>query len=484
MLSPLLSPPLVAGSGLGLLAAAPGELTNVAIAAAATAIGILLALVVVKRFRYVCRPHEALIFAGRSKGGPRVILGRGRKGDDNPGSGQGGAWRMPFIERVDRIDMRTHSIDIIVQNAYSVGNIPLRIHAIANVKVHSDPKLIRNAIERFLNQSPNEIWATRRISFLNQSPNEIRRVAQQTLEGALREVVAKMTPEKVNSDRLTLSKLLSETADDDLNKLGLQLDTLKIQNVSDDTGYLDSLGRPQIAAALRDAENAENQARQEIAESQAQANQVASVAKAEAETAIVRQRNALAQLQAELMGAATAVEREAEAAAKTARAEAEQELQEVRNALEQKRLQAEVVLPAEARKLAAQLKARGDAAPTIEDGEAVAKVLAATADAWQQIGPKARELYVIQHLEELVGAVAKSVETLDVQEVNVIDPGDGSGLASYAASYPQTVAAVLGALRETTGVDIPALLADEQPSVTSGKGVSAGALLGGRSAQR
>ena len=322
MLSPLLSPPLVAGSGLGLLAAAPGELTNVAIAAAATAIGILLALVVVKRFRYVCRPHEALIFAGRSKGGPRVILGRGRKGDDNPGSGQGGAWRMPFIERVDRIDMRTHSIDIIVQNAYSVGNIPLRIHAIANVKVHSDPKLIRNAIERFLNQSPNEI----------------RRVAQQTLEGALREVVAKMTPEKVNSDRLTLSKLLSETADDDLNKLGLQLDTLKIQNVSDDTGYLDSLGRPQIAAALRDAENAENQARQEIAESQAQANQVASVAKAEAETAIVRQRNALAQLQAELMGAATAVEREAEAAAKTARAEAEQELQEVRNALEQKRL--------------------------------------------------------------------------------------------------------------------------------------------------
>ena len=111
-------------------------------------------------------------------------------------------------------------------------------------------------------------------------------------------------------------------------------------------------------------------------------------------------------------------------------------------------------------------------------------MLAATADAWQQIGPKARELYVIQHLEELVGAVAKSVETLDVQEVNVIDPGDGSGLASYAASYPQTVAAVLGALRETTGVDIPALLADEQPSVTSGKGVSAGALLGGRSAQR
>ncbi len=468
MLSPLLSP-LVAGSSLGLLAAAPGELTSVAIAAAATAIGILLALVVVKRFRYVCRPHEALIFAGRSKGGPRVILGRGRKGDNNDAGGQGGAWRMPFIERVDRIDMRTHSIDIIVQNAYSVGNIPLRIHAIANVKVHSDPKLIRNAIERFLNQSPNEI----------------RRVAQQTLEGALREVVAKMTPEKVNSDRLTFAKSLSDTADDDLNKLGLQLDTLKIQSVADDTGYLNSLGRPQIAAALRDAENAENQARQEIAEAQAKANQVASVAKAEAETAIVRQRNALAQLQAELMGAAASVEREAEAAAKTARASAEQELQEVRNELEQKRLQAEVVLPAEARKLAAQLKARGDAAPTIEDGEAVAKVLAATAAAWQQIGPKARELYVIQHLEELVGAVAKSVETLDVQEVNVIDPGDGSGLASYAASYPQTVAAVLSALRETTGVDIPALLAaDDQPSAGGGAGVSAGALLGGRSVQR
>ncbi|MCB9748375.1 MAG: flotillin family protein [Myxococcales bacterium] len=468
MLSPLLSP-LAAGSGLSLLAAAPGELTNVAIAAAATSIAILLALVVVKRFRYVCRPSEALVFAGRSQrshGGPRVILGRARKGDDNPGSGQGGAWRLPFVERVDRIDMRTHSIDIIVQNAYSTGNIPLRIHAIANVKVHSDPKLIRNAIERFLNQSPDEI----------------RRVAQQTLEGALREVVAKMTPEKVNSDRLTFAKSLSDTADDDLNKLGLQLDTLKIQSVSDDTGYLDSLGRPQIAAALRDAENAENQARQEIAESQALANEVASVAKAEAETAIVRQRNALTQLEAELVGEAAAVEREAEAAAKTARAVAEQELQDIRNALEQKRLLADVVLPAEARKLAAQLKARGDAAPTIEDGEAVAKVLTATATAWQQIGPKARELYVIQHLEELVGVVAKSVGTLDVHEVNVIDPGDGSGLASYAASYPQTVAAVLGALRDTTGVDIPALLAAGEAE--DARRSSAGALLGGRSEQR
>jgi flotillin len=92
-------------------------------------------------------------------------------------------------------------------------------------------------------------------------------VAKQTSEGALREVLAQLTPEQVNDDRLKLRREPDpRSPEDDLDKLGLQLDTLKIQNVADEVGYLDSLGRPQIAAVLRDAENAENQAQQEITE--------------------------------------------------------------------------------------------------------------------------------------------------------------------------------------------------------------------------
>jgi flotillin len=443
-----LAPPVPAS-----LVAASGVELQVLIIGAIAGISLLLLLFLVRNFLYICRPNEALIFTGRKREkdgqdlGPLIVLGRGVTGQapEFDGCGKGRAWRVPILERVDRLDMAAMSIDVVVMNAYSAGNIPLKIHAIANVKICSDPVLIRNAIERFLGQSKHEIMM----------------VAKQTLEGALREVLAQLTPEQVNEDRLAFAENLSRSAKDDLDKLGLQLDTLKIQSVSDDVGYLDSLGRPQIAAVLRDAENAENQAQQEISEAQADAHQRAEIAKADAEKEILRKKNELAKIRAEFDGQAKAVEAEAQAAAKTARANAEQELQGVRNQLEQRRLQAEVVIPAEIEREAELLRAKGAAAPTIENGLAAAQVLDAMAGAWRAMGPQAKEIYIIQHLEEIVASVIDSVEKINVREVNVLDPGDGSGLASYAAAYPNTVASILTALRQTTGVDVPAILSGE-----------------------
>jgi flotillin len=415
-----------------------GLIATITVGAFAIAIGFLILIAILKQFRLIARPHEALVFSGLSHKaadgttlGYKVVL-QGR-----------GALRYPFIHRVDRMDMRLLPIDIVVQNAYSHGNIPLHIHAIANVKIHSDPVIIRNAIERFLGRGVREIEA----------------VAQQTLEGAVREVVATLTPEQVNEDRLLFAEKLIHTADDDLTKLGLQLDTLKIQNVADAVSYLDSLGRPQIASALRDAENAENEAQLEITQAQAGATQRAEFAKADAEKAILSKRNDLRRVQAELEGNAQAVEREAEVAAKTARAAAEKDLQIIRAALEERRLIADVVIPAETERQAQALLAVADAAPTAENGAAAVEVLRLMSDAWRSMGAESRELYVIQHLEELVGAVVSHLGDVTVDEVNVLDPGDGSGLASYAATYPQMVASVMRALAETTGVDVPAILA-------------------------
>lgn len=440
---------------------------GVVLTAGGLGFGLLVLLIAAKNLLYICRPNEVLIFTGAKRTrngvdlGPLIIRPQGHSDQpfEHKGGGDGRKWRIPIIERVDTMDMTLMSIDIAVRNAYSSGNIPLQIHAIANVKIHSDPALLRNAIERFLGQSRDEIY----------------RVAQQTLEGALREVLAQMTPEGVNEDRLTFAENLIRSAKDDLDKLGLQLDTLKIQHVSDDTGYLDSLGRPRIASALRDAENAENQAMQEIAEAQAAAEQVSRVAKAGAEKTILQKRNELQRVQAELEGQAAAVEQEAEAAAKTARAQAELELQQVRAALEQKRLQADVVIPAEMERQAQAIIAKGEAAPTAEHGKAVVKVLAATTEAWKSMGPQAKEIYVIQHLEDIIDTVVKNMKQIDVKEVNVLDPGDGSGLSSYAAAYPQTIAAILRALRETTGVDVPAILTQSSPqNGTNGMGSPSG----------
>jgi flotillin len=430
---------VIAGSGP--LVGAVEDMGAIFVIGSALSLGflILFTVILAKRFLHICTPDEVLIFTGRRRG---ALIIRPRGSSDDPGAGTGRKWRVPIIERVDRMDMTTMSIDIVVQNAYSAGNIPLQIHAIANVKIHSEPQLLRNAIERFLGQSIAEV----------------RLVAQQTLEGALREVLAQMTPEQVNEDRLAFADNLIRSAKDDLDKLGLQLDTLKIQNVSDGTGYLDSLGRPAIAQALRDAQNAENEAKQIVTQAQAAGKQRAETAKAKAETQIVSKKNELDEVNAGLDGEAQAVEREAEAAAKTVRAEAEQDLQRLRSQLEHKRLQADIVIPAEIQRQAEAILAKGAAAPTIENGKAVVDVLQTTAEAWKAMGPYAREIYVIQHLEEIVQTVVRNLQNIDVGEVNVLDPGDGSGLSSYAAAYPQTIAAVLRALRETTGVDVPAIL--------------------------
>lgn len=437
------------------------ELGDVVLAAGALGFSLLLLLGIARSFLYVCRPNEALIVTGRRRMvdgvdlGPLIVLPTGASGDtkSHAGSGAGHVWRIPLLERIDRMDLTAMPVDIVVRDAYSRGNIPLQIHAIANVKVTSDPRLLRNAVERFLGRSPREIGT----------------VAQQTLEGAVREVLAQMTPEQVNEDRLAFADNLIRSAKDDLDKLGIQLDTLKIQNVQDKTGYLDSLGRPAIARALRDAENAENDAMQRTAEAEARAEQRSKVAEAAAQTAILRKRNELVKVTAELEGEASSVEREATAAAETARARAELELQTVRRELEERRLEAEVVVPAEVERRAAALLAQGEAAHTLENGRAVVEVLAATATAWREMGPHARELFVIQHLEEFVDAVQDQL-SVDIGEVHVLDPGDGSALAGAASAWPTTVAAVLRSIGETTGVDVPGMLAG-RPIDFSGKEV-------------
>src|SRR6516162_9517243 len=153
-----------------------------------------------------------------------------------------------MAQTVTRMDMRLIPIELQVTKVLSNGGIPLDVHAIANVKITSDPHFIHNAVERFLNLPPENI----------------RLSAKQTLEGALRDVISQLTPEQVNEDRIEFANRLLETTSEVFDKLGLHLDTLKIQRVEDEAQYLVNIARTQIANAVRDAENAENQANQEF----------------------------------------------------------------------------------------------------------------------------------------------------------------------------------------------------------------------------
>jgi flotillin len=417
----------------------PKQLAVVVVVALGLAVSLLIVIALLRRFLFVCRPNELLVVAGKKH---RLPTGE----TANYTVIQAGShWRMPFVQSVSRMDIRLVPIELAVTKVLSHGGIPLDVHAIANVKLTSDPQFIYNAVERFLTVDPQAIYLT----------------AKQTLEGALRDVISQLTPEQVNEDRIEFANRLRETTSEVFDKLGLHLDTLKIQRVEDEAQYLVNIARTQIANAVRDAENAENQANQEFRQEEAAARQAAELAQKQAEIGIAQKRNELRAVVGQLEGDAQAVEREATVAAEQARAEAEQELQAVRRELEVKRLQCEVVLPAEAQRKAAELLALGAAAQQREQGVAAADVMRAMSDALAAAGPQAREMFVLSQLDTLVAQVASKVKNVSVGEVQVIDGGDGRALPALAASYPAVVTSVFGTLRELTGVDLQAMLAQQ-----------------------
>jgi len=401
-----------------------------------TVIALLVVTFVVSRFLYICAPSEILIFSGRrhrlpdgSEVGFKVLHG-------------GRGFRVPLLENVSRMDVRLFGVEVGVANAFSRGGIPLAVHAIANVKIATDPARVRQAVERFLGLEPRQIQV----------------VARQTLEGVLREVLSQLTPEEVNEDRLKFADTLVKNAKDDFDKLGLELDVLKVQHVSDDQKYLANLGRAQIATMLRDAQNAEGQAEQTVAQEQAKARQRAESAQQQAEALVLQRKNGFRADIAKLEAEAKAIELEAQIAAETARSRAEQELQRLRAELSKLTLEVDTVLPAEAAALANVARARGEAATTLENGKAAAEALALVSAEWAAGAGAAREVYVLQQLDALVGAAVKRVEKMSVGSLQVVDGGDAVSVSVVAAAFPLSVSRVLAETGRALGVDVLALV--------------------------
>ena len=264
--------------------------------------GVVLVLVItvliatIKSLIVIAPPNRAAVLTGRNR-----LLTDGQRVGYRSISG-GRVFRVPIIETVQHMNLETIPIEVSVSNAFSKGNIPLNVEAIANVKIASEPEWVfNNAVERLLGKTEDEIKA----------------LAQDTLTGNLRGVLATLTPEAVNEDRLGFAKALSEDAGEDLASLGFHLDVLKIQNVSDERGYLAAIGREKSAEAIRQAEIAEARKRADTREAQAEASRRAEVREAAAAIKVAEAKNELRVRQAEL-------DREGETAEKIARVKAQE----------------------------------------------------------------------------------------------------------------------------------------------------------------
>lgn len=383
---------------------------------------------VIRNLYYICQPSEVLIFAGTPThlGQNKTVGYRLVKG--------GSSLQMPLLEKTFRMDLTNMIIDLKVVGAYSKGGIPLTVTGVANIKIAGTEPTIHNAIERLLGKSRDQI----------------EKLAKETLEGNLRGILAILTPEEANGDQIAFARSLLEEAEEDLQKLGLMLDSLQIQTISDDVGYLDSIGRKQQAELIRDAR---------IAEAQAKAESVIQASVNERETALreLTRDEEIAKIEAtkgvrDTLTKRTALVTEVESvtAAQIAEVEAEIKVETERIVETEQRLQADVVAPAEAECQRAIAAAKGQAAEIIEDGKAQALGLKRLGEVWQSAGADAREVFLYQKIEVLMQLMAASVPKIEVAEVTVVEAAKGTQATKIANFLDQ--------LTQTTGLDVKQLL--------------------------
>ncbi|MCX5962353.1 MAG: SPFH domain-containing protein [Cyanobacteria bacterium] len=378
---------------------------------------------VIKNLYYICQPSEILIFAGTrstlSDGGSvgyRLVKG-------------GSSIRLPILEETFRMELTNMIIELRVSNAYSKGGIPLTVEGVANIKIAGEEPIIHNAIERLLGKSRKEI----------------EQLAKETLEGNLRGILASLTPEQVNEDKVKFARSLSEEAEHDLNRLGLVLDNLQIKNISDEVRYLDSIGRKQQADLFRDARIAEAKTRSESSIQASENDRATALRRIERDLEIAKASADRRVRDALTKRSAVIAEVESVVASQVARVRAEVAVQTERIKQVEQQLQADVVAPAEAGCQKSIALAKAEAAQIIESGKAQANGIRSLSQSWNSAGGNARQIFVLQKLEPLLKTLSASVPEVTVKSLTVVDPQEG-GMATKVAGF-------LEQLKQTTGID-------------------------------
>ncbi len=399
-------------------------------------IATLIILAFIKANLNICHPNEILVFSGRKRKlkdgtevGYRVIKG-------------GRGLKIPILESVTRMPLTTIPIDIELTGALTNGLIPVNIEAMANIKIAgSEDEGLFNALERFLGKNLNDI----------------SQIAKENLEGSLRGVLATLSPEEANNNRLEFAEKVARQARGDLSRLGLVLDTFKIKHLSDNEGYLDAIGRKKNAEVRRDAEIAEANAQAESRKMAAEAKRIGNVAEAEANITILQAENKLRVKRAHLDAEAQRVEAKAKVAGGIARVEEEQKLETQRVTTNQSKYEADVIVPARAEKEAMELKAIGAAASIVENGKATAEAVNLMRREWEK--EDTRELFLIQQLPDILDKVTSVVsENLAIDKVTILDSGNGQGMPAYVRGVAGSIVAIFEQIKNATGLDIPEIL--------------------------
>ena len=386
---------------------------------AGTAVVVVILLVLAFRVVWrVAEPNEALIISGLgAKGdnetqldslGFKIVVGRGTA-------------VIPGFQTVRRLGLDSRATGLVV-NAVSNQSIPLTVKGVVAYKVGDDLASIANAARRFLDQDTTVMQST----------------IHELFAGHLRAIVGGMTVEDMLHNREELTANIRASLAEDLQKLGLRVDSLQIQEIDDESGYIQNLGKPQAAAIESKARIAAAQRDKEATE----AEQVANAEKAAAvREASIKQSEYQAQMdqaksKAQQAGPLSeALARQEVVRAETAAAELDAQRQE-------KLLESSVRKPADAKAYEQVTLAEANRAALVALAQAQAEEVrlagAAQANATQLNGAALASAIKEKGLAEAAGIEARA-KALSTNQDAVI-------AQQFAENYPAIVAAAASSL--------------------------------------
>ena len=389
----------------------------------------------------------------------RVMVIYGKVGSNKDGTTRsakcihgGAAFIWPVIQAYEFLDLTPMSISVDLENALSRQNIRINVPSRFTVGVSTEPGVMQNAAERLLGLKLQEI----------------QELAKDIIFGQLRLVIATMDIEEINTDRDKFLEAVSRNVEGELKKIGLRLINVNVTDISDESGYIDALGKEAAAKAINDAKknvaerdrdgsigeaNARKDQRVQVAQADATAIQGENAAKVEVAMSNAQRREKEAEATriataAEKIAAAQALEEAyaAEQKAEEARAQREKATQEadviVRTEIDKRRME----LEAEAEAEQIRRKARGEADAILAKMQAEAQgaqeILLKQADGLRQIvsaaggdADSAVRLMLADKMEELMRIQVDAVKNIKIDKVTVWDGGEGRDGKTATAGF-------------------------------------------------
>lgn len=390
--------------------------------------------------RYVkVGPNEALIISGR-----KYVAQDGTERHYRIVTG-GATFVWPVIEKVDRLNLENITLDIVTPEFYTRLGVPIKVEAVAQIKVRGDEVSIGTAAEQFLSKSLEEI----------------KSITYQMMAGHLRAMLGTLTVEDIMTAHESFAQKVQEVSANDLSNMGLTVVSFTIREISDSNGYLQALGRPQIAAIKKDATIGEAEANRDATIMSADAIRQGQLAKIAADTQIaeanrdfkirqaehdacVNQRKAETDLAYDLQRYKTAQSVTAEEVqVELVRKQRETEVQQQETLRREQELNATIRKPAEAERERQILLAEAEAIN-------LKRVAEGKAESIQRVGVAEAETHKVRGLAEAESQRARGLAEADVRRAGGLAEAEAiraQGLAEAEAVRARALAEAEGMLQ-------------------------------------